>query len=112
MCVKILSSEILSNTQFTEVSLKSKSNSSNVLYIAVAGKLLEVKRLEISNILAFRWASVDTCNSLTPLQIIIPEVDSLVAPLGSKMAFQSTPLIHPFSESPNWEFGTKINERI
>ena len=53
----LLSAEVLSYTQFTEVNLKSKSNSSHVLYMVIVGSLPEVKKLEFSNISAFRWAS-------------------------------------------------------
>lgn len=76
----VLSTEILSHTQFTEVNLKCKSNSSGVLHIAVVRSLPEVKKLEISNIPTFRWPLLNTCNSLTPLQIIIPKVRFTCSP--------------------------------
>ena len=68
-----LSAEILSNTQFTEVNLKSKSNSSHVLYVVVVESLLRLKIGRLATYQLLGGPLLNTYNSLILLKIIIPK---------------------------------------
>lgn len=108
-----LSTEILSNTQFTEVNLKSKAILPIFLYTVVVESL---PRLKIRRLATYQLSGgplLNTYNSLILLQIIIPKIWFTCSPTWSLKSHFKALLSFIHFQNCHLEvmrFGTKINE--